>query len=180
MPFPTSTADPSQPVRLTGNVPFVGGGSFATALTNTFGLTSDGIIGLNSISVPGFATVGASSGKVPYTQNWNFSLSFQLMKNTAMFGAMLFIMANGSGAGSLDGGGVHTFEPSRIAQHQIGDQRQDDAQKDRDGHFRQQHPERLRGQLDAAFETDGQKKEHAQKFVDRRRKAQIRAQQASG
>jgi hypothetical protein len=28
----------------------------------------------------------------------------QLMKNTALFGAMLFIIANGSGAGSLDKG----------------------------------------------------------------------------
>jgi len=30
--------------------------------------------------------------------------TIQLMKNTAMFGALLFIMANGAGAGSLDSG----------------------------------------------------------------------------
>jgi hypothetical protein len=74
----------SQPVRLTGNVPFVGGGTFEQALTNNFGLNSDGLITLNSLGVPGFSYPGLDSGAVPYTQNWNVSFSMELMKNMAV------------------------------------------------------------------------------------------------
>lgn len=76
------TAFPGQPVRLSGNPPAIPSATFEQALTNTLGLNSDGIIALNSLGVPGFAT--ADSGSVPYTQNWNVSLSFELMKNTAL------------------------------------------------------------------------------------------------
>ncbi|NOT46410.1 MAG: TonB-dependent receptor [Acidobacteria bacterium] len=78
------TANPTQPIRLSGNAPLVVPSSFQQALTNTFGLNSDGLITLNSLGVPGFAYPGDDSGAIPYTQNWNVSLSFQLMKNMAV------------------------------------------------------------------------------------------------
>jgi hypothetical protein len=78
------TAFSTQPVRLTGNPPFVGGGTFEQTLTNTLGLTSDGLITLNSLGVVGFSYPGDDSGAVPYTQNWNVSFSMELMKNIAV------------------------------------------------------------------------------------------------
>ncbi len=74
------TANSAQPVRLTGNVPFVNGGS----LDQSLGISADGLITLNSLGVPGFASSGEGSGKIPYSQNWNLSLSFQLMRNTVL------------------------------------------------------------------------------------------------
>ena len=70
------TADPTQPVRLTGNPPFIAGGSIDQAL----GTTADGLVFLNSLGTPGFAIASSGSGKVPYVQNWNLSLSMQLFK----------------------------------------------------------------------------------------------------
>ena len=78
------TAFPGQPVRLSGNPPSIPSATFEQALANTLGLNADGIITLNSLGVPGFATAGPDSGAIPYTQNWNVSLSFELMKNTAL------------------------------------------------------------------------------------------------
>ena len=74
----------NQPVRLSNNPPALPSATFEQALTNTFGLNSDGLITLNSLGVPGFAYPGDDSGAVPYTQNWNVSLSFELLKNTAL------------------------------------------------------------------------------------------------
>jgi outer membrane receptor protein involved in Fe transport len=74
------TADPTQPVRLSGNSPFITGSS----LDQSLGITSDGLITLNSLGVPGFAYPGDDSGKVPYSQNWNLSTSFELFKNTVL------------------------------------------------------------------------------------------------
>jgi hypothetical protein len=78
------TADASQPVRLTGNPPSLPRLTFQQALASTFGLTPDGLITLNSLGVPGFAFPGPDSGAVPYTQNWNVSLSMELFKNTVV------------------------------------------------------------------------------------------------
>lgn len=78
------TAFSTQPVRLSGNPPSIPSATFEQALTNTLGLTSEGLITLNSLGVPGFATAGPDSGAIPYTQNWNVSLSFELFKNTAL------------------------------------------------------------------------------------------------
>jgi hypothetical protein len=74
------TVDPSQPVRLTGNPPFVAGAPINTVL----GTNSDGLVFLNSLGTPGFADAGGDSGKVPYSQNWNLSLSFEPLKNTVV------------------------------------------------------------------------------------------------
>jgi len=80
----SGTNDFSQPIRLSGNPPALPSISFQQALTNTFGMTPDGLISLNSLGVPGFAYPGPDSGAVPYTQNWNVSMSFQLTRNTVV------------------------------------------------------------------------------------------------
>ena len=63
------TADPLQPVRLSGNPPFIQGGAIDAAL----GTNADGLVFLNSLGTPGFAISPDGSGKVPYIQNWNLS-----------------------------------------------------------------------------------------------------------
>ncbi len=72
------TLDSTQPVRLSGNTPFVS----APPLDQTLGIDSNGLITLNSLGVPGFAYAGEGSGSIPYIQNWNLSLQFEAFKNT--------------------------------------------------------------------------------------------------
>ena len=73
------TLTPAQPVRLTGNPPLVSGsGSIHTAL----GTDANGLVFLNSLGTPGFAISNEGSGKVPYSQNWSLSVSFEVMRNT--------------------------------------------------------------------------------------------------
>jgi outer membrane receptor protein involved in Fe transport len=74
------TADPTQPVRLTGNPPFIVGRS----IDQTLGTNADGLVFLNSLGTPGFAISAEGSGKVPYSQNWNMSVSFEPFKNTVV------------------------------------------------------------------------------------------------
>ncbi len=74
-----STADANQPVRMTGNPPSSSGAG--TPLNTLLGTTADGLVFANSIGVPGVADAGAASGKVPYSQNWNLSMSLQLTKH---------------------------------------------------------------------------------------------------
>jgi hypothetical protein len=74
------TANSSLPVRLTGNPPFVAGRSIDT----TLGTNADGLVFLNSLGTPGFAIDGEGSGKVPYAQNWNLSMSFEPFRNTVI------------------------------------------------------------------------------------------------
>ncbi|HET6976417.1 MAG TPA: TonB-dependent receptor [Pyrinomonadaceae bacterium] len=72
------TADPTQPVRLTGNQPFIAGG----AIDTTLGTDSNGLVFLNSLGTPGFVVDAEGSGKVPTSQNWNLSIQFEPWKNT--------------------------------------------------------------------------------------------------
>jgi hypothetical protein len=67
-------------VRLTGNPPFIAGGGIDQAL----GTTADGLVFLNSLGTPGFAISPNGSGKIPYIQNWNLSLSMELFKDFAV------------------------------------------------------------------------------------------------
>ncbi len=39
---------------------------------------------MNSLGTPGFAISNEGSGKVPYSQNWNLSVSFELFRNTVV------------------------------------------------------------------------------------------------
>ncbi|HEV2765610.1 MAG TPA: hypothetical protein VGV38_21685, partial [Pyrinomonadaceae bacterium] len=74
--------DPAAPIRLSSNVPVFSG----RELRDLLGVTSDGLVIDNSVAIPAFADTGFSggSGKVPYSQNWNLSLSFELMRNTVV------------------------------------------------------------------------------------------------
>jgi len=75
-----STGDAAQPVRLSGNPPRFSG----IPLDQSLGIPADGLLFLNSIAVPGFADAGPDSGHVPYSQNWNLSLSFEPLRNTVI------------------------------------------------------------------------------------------------
>jgi outer membrane receptor protein involved in Fe transport len=74
------TANSTLPVRLTGNPPFVAGGSIDT----TLGTNADGLVFQNSIGTPGFVIDAEGSGKVPTSQNWNLSIQFEPWKNTVV------------------------------------------------------------------------------------------------
>ena len=74
------TADSTQPVRLTGNPPFISGGS----IDATLGTNADGLVFLNSLGTPGFVIDAEGSGKVPTSQNWNLSIQFEPWKNTVV------------------------------------------------------------------------------------------------
>src|SRR5262249_52767127 len=76
----TGTGDPAQPVRLSGNPPRLTG----IPLDQALGIPADGLLFLNSIAIPGVADAGPDSGKVPYSQNWNLSLSFEPLRNTVI------------------------------------------------------------------------------------------------
>lgn len=76
------TADPSQPIRLTGNPPLQGTGG---TIDSILGTDPNGLVFRNSLGVPGFAVDPSSfSGKVPYSTNWNLSLQFEPFKNTTV------------------------------------------------------------------------------------------------
>jgi len=72
------TANAALPVRMTGNPPFVVGGS----IDQTLGTDANGLVFMNSLGTPGFAIGNEGSGKVPYAQNWSLSVSFELFRNT--------------------------------------------------------------------------------------------------
>lgn len=78
----SGAVDASQPVRLTGNPPQL----TAVSLQQRLGATPDGLVFLNSIGVPAIADTGIDGGsaKVPYSQNWNLTLSFEPFKNTVV------------------------------------------------------------------------------------------------
>lgn len=74
------TADTSQPVRLSGNPPFIAGGS----IDATLGTNADGLVFLNSLGTPGFVISPEGSEKVPTSTNWNLSVQFEAFKNTVV------------------------------------------------------------------------------------------------
>ncbi|HEX6731421.1 MAG TPA: hypothetical protein VF074_15460, partial [Pyrinomonadaceae bacterium] len=74
------TADPTQPVRLTGNPPFIAGSS----IDATLGTNAEGLVFTNSLGTPGFVIDAEGSGKVPTSQNWNLSIQFEPWKNTVV------------------------------------------------------------------------------------------------
>ncbi len=75
---PGGTAFPTLPVRLSGNPPFVAGGSIDQVL----GTDANGLVFMNSLGTPGFAIGSEGSGKVPYAQNWSLSVSMEIFKDT--------------------------------------------------------------------------------------------------
>ncbi len=73
------TADPTQPIRLSGNPPLQG---TTGTLDSILGTDSNGLVFLKSLGIGAFATGGpTSSGKVPYSQNWNLTVDFEPIRN---------------------------------------------------------------------------------------------------
>ncbi len=77
-----ATADPTQPIRLSGNAPLQGTGG---ALDTLLGTDANGLVYSKSLGIPAFATGGADpSGKVPYSMNWNLTVQFEPIRNTVI------------------------------------------------------------------------------------------------
>jgi len=74
------THDPAQPVSLSYNPPLGIVGDLQTRLN----INADGLNYNNSIAMSGFVYPGDNAGKIPYSQSWNLSLSFEIMKNTVL------------------------------------------------------------------------------------------------
>lgn len=74
------TADSTQPVSLSYNPPI---GVNADVISK-LGILPNGTNVANTIAMNGFVSPGKDSGKIPYTQNWNLSLSFEVLKNTVV------------------------------------------------------------------------------------------------
>lgn len=72
--------DATQPVSLSYNPPL---GVNADVLSK-LGIGPDGNNFANSIAMSGFVYPGDGAGKIPYSQNWNLSLSLQVMRNTVV------------------------------------------------------------------------------------------------
>ncbi|HEV8130639.1 MAG TPA: carboxypeptidase-like regulatory domain-containing protein [Acidobacteriota bacterium] len=73
----SGTVDAAQPLRLS-NPPVYSSLTPEQALN----IPNDGLVYLSSLAVPGFAISGNT--KIPYVQNWNLTLSHELMKNTVL------------------------------------------------------------------------------------------------
>ncbi|MFN0108826.1 MAG: carboxypeptidase regulatory-like domain-containing protein [Blastocatellia bacterium] len=77
----SGTADAAQPVRLSSNPPRFSG----LPLSQALGIPDNGLLYTNSIAVPGFVdSQSGNNAQVPYTQNWNLSLSFEPQRNTVL------------------------------------------------------------------------------------------------
>lgn len=77
-----ATADPTQPIRLSGNAPLQGTGG---ALDTLLGTDANGLVFSKSLGIPAFAVGGANpSGKVPYSESWNLTIQFEPIRNTVI------------------------------------------------------------------------------------------------
>ncbi len=71
------TADPTQPVSLSYNPPLGSSGDIISKLN----ISPDGLNYDNSIAMSGFVFPGDDAGRIPYSQNWNLSMSMEFIKN---------------------------------------------------------------------------------------------------
>ena len=77
-----ATANPTQPIRLTGNPPLQGSGPTVDQLLGT---DANGLVYLNSLAISAFAgDFSSGSGKVPYSENWNLAVQFEPIKGLAV------------------------------------------------------------------------------------------------
>ena len=79
----SGTADPTQPVRLTGNNPSQGS---SVSLDNLLGTDAQGMVYGRSVVVPGVAVDvnDPDYGRVPTSQSWNLALQFSPFRNTTI------------------------------------------------------------------------------------------------
>ena len=78
----SGTVDPAQPLSLS-NPPVYSTLSPEEVLS----IPNDGMVYLGSLAIPGFAISGNS--RVPYIQNWNLTVSYELMRNTLVEAAYI-------------------------------------------------------------------------------------------
>jgi hypothetical protein len=71
------TADSAQPVSLSHNPPLGSTGDIIAKLN----ISPDGLNYDNSIAMSGFVYPGDEAGRIPYSQNWNLSMSMEFIKN---------------------------------------------------------------------------------------------------
>ena len=78
-----ATLDPTQPLRFSGNGPAQGS---STPLNTLLGTTSEGLVFLSSLAIPGIAQDpnDPATKRVPYSQNWNLAVQFELPKHLAV------------------------------------------------------------------------------------------------
>lgn len=74
----SGAVDTTQPFRLSANAPVYSNVSFEQALN----IPADGLVYDGSLAIPGFAL--SSNPHIPYTQNWNLTLSAEVMRNTVL------------------------------------------------------------------------------------------------
>jgi hypothetical protein len=75
----TGAVDPTSAVRLSSNVPLLNPSLTPQQALN---IPANGLVYLNSLSVPGFAI--ASNTRIPYVQNWNLSMAWEPLRNTVI------------------------------------------------------------------------------------------------
>jgi hypothetical protein len=75
----TGAVDPTSAIRLSSNVPLLN-----PSLTpqQALSIPANGLVYLNSLSVPGFAV--SSNSRIPYVQNWNLSMAWEPLRNTVI------------------------------------------------------------------------------------------------
>jgi hypothetical protein len=76
----SGTVDTTSALRLSSNPPLVKSVTPAQALN----IPADGLVYLNSLAIPGFAL--SKNAGVPYVQNWNLTLSYELARDTIVEG----------------------------------------------------------------------------------------------
>jgi hypothetical protein len=74
----TGAPDTTSALRLSSNIPQYSSLSPTAALN----IPANGLVYLNSLAIPGY--VVSNNVKVPYAQNWNLSLSYEIFKNSVL------------------------------------------------------------------------------------------------
>jgi hypothetical protein len=74
----SGAVDTTSAVRLSSNPPAL---NLALTPATALKIPDNGLIYQQSLAIPGFA-VASNSGHIPYVQNWNLSLSYELFRNT--------------------------------------------------------------------------------------------------
>ena len=71
------------PMRFSGNNPVQGS---STPLDTLLGTDANGLVFSNSIAIPGVAVFGDDPGygKVPYSENWNLAVQFEIARGTTV------------------------------------------------------------------------------------------------
>lgn len=78
----TGGVDPTSALRLSTNPPLINPSLTPAQALN---IPADGLVYLGSLAIPGFAV--SSNSRIPYVQNWNLSLSYELGRNMVFEGA---------------------------------------------------------------------------------------------